>query len=254
VRRRLRSPHDRWATLLSVLPVAVAVPLLFAGAGSSLPATGSTPASIVAIYQRDCAVCHGSTGKGTSLGPRIAGRGTALVDYMLSTGRMPLPSPHAPLDRRTPAYDAATREELVRYIAGFAPGGPAIPKLDLAHADLGEGGQLYQLNCAPCHSAGGEGGALLNTAAPPLRDATPEQTAEAIRSGPPPMPRFGQAALSDAQVSSVVAYVQYLRHPDNRGGIPLWNLGPLTEGAVALVFGLGLLVSVAWLIERRGLR
>ena len=66
------------------------------------------------------------------------------------------------------------------------------------------------------------------------------------------MPVFGQAALSDRQVDAVVAYVQYLRHPDDRGGLSLGHLGPLPEGAVALVFGLGLLVSVAWLIERRG--
>ncbi len=164
---------------------------------------------------------------------------------------MPLAHPTDKLERHPPAYDNATRAALVRYIAGFAPGGPSIPEVDLAHADLGQGLQLFQLNCAPCHSAAGSGGALLNTSAPDLHDSTPTQVAEAVRSGPSPMPAFGEAALSPQQLDDVNAYVQQLRHPDDRGGIALDRLGPLPEGAVALVFGLGGLIMVTILIERR---
>ena len=221
-------------------------------AGAAGVSGASDTASAQALYQRDCATCHGARGEGTARGPKIAGVGTAMVDYMLSTGRMPLPTPSSPLVRRPPAYSDATRDDLVRYVSGFAPGGPPIPDVDLSHAQLGEGQQVFELNCAPCHSAAGSGGALLNQSAPDLRDATPTQTAEAIRSGPSPMPVFGTAAISQRQLDAVVAYVQYLRRPQDRGGLSLDHLGPLPEGAVALVFGLGLLVSVAWLIERQG--
>ena len=208
-------------------------------------------ASIRAIYQRDCATCHGASGRGTSRGPKLAGVGTALVSYMLSTGRMPISHPTDRLERGAPAYDEATQDGLVRYVASFGPGGPSIPDVALDHADLGDGLQLYALDCAPCHSAAGSGGALLDESAPDLRAATPSQVADAVRGGPSPMPVFGQAALSSQQLDDVVAYVQQLRHPDDRGGFALDRLGPLPEGAVALLVGLGGLVVAAVLIERR---
>ncbi len=231
--------------VFAVLAMVLAVPRL---AGAS---TARSSASVQALYQQDCATCHGARGQGTSRGTRIAGAGTALVDYMLSTGRMPLTQPTDKLERHPPAYDDATRAALVRYIADFAPGGPPIPDVDLAHADLGRGLQLFQLNCAPCHSAAGSGGALLDTSAPDLHESAPTQVAEAVRSGPSPMPVFGAAALNAQQLNDVVAYVQQLRHPDDRGGIALDRLGPLPEGAVALVIGLGGLIVVTILIERR---
>jgi ubiquinol-cytochrome c reductase cytochrome c subunit len=174
-----------------------------------------------------------------------------MVDYMVSTGRMPIAQPTDHLERRQPAYGTVTRNALVNYVASFAPGGPPIPTIELAHADLGQGSQLFQLNCAPCHSAAGSGGALLDQSAPDLHQSTPVQAGEAVRAGPSPMPVFGQAALTGRQLDDVVAYVQYLRHPDNRGGFSLDHLGPLPEGAVAIVFGLGVLICVTILIERR---
>ena len=59
------------------------------------------------------------------------------------------------------------------------------------------------------------------------------------------------AALDDAQLNAVVAYVKYLDRPRDRGGDPLWHLGPMAEGAVAVVLGLGVLVLVTmWIGER----
>ncbi len=68
--------------------------------------------------------------------------------------------------------------------------------------------------------------------------------------GPTQMPAFGQAALSDEQVASVAAYVRYLDAPRDRGGQPLWHLGPVSEGAMSLVALAGLLFFVRWIGER----
>jgi ubiquinol-cytochrome c reductase cytochrome c subunit len=53
--------------------------------------------------------------------------------------------------------------------------------------------------------------------------------------------------LSDDQVNSIVRYVVYLQHPQDRGGLGLSHIGPITEGTIAFVFGLG----VCLLIIRR---
>jgi ubiquinol-cytochrome c reductase cytochrome c subunit len=65
------------------------------------------------------------------------------------------------------------------------------------------------------------------------------------------MPAFGQAALNDDGLQSVVAYVRYLDAPRDRGGNPLWHLGPVAEGGIAWVVGIGLLLlALRWIGER----
>jgi ubiquinol-cytochrome c reductase cytochrome c subunit len=65
------------------------------------------------------------------------------------------------------------------------------------------------------------------------------------------MPVFGPETLSDQQVSDIAAYVQYLHHPNDRGGFGLGHLGPIPEGFVGWVVGLGLLLLAARLIGTR---
>src|SRR3954469_11719013 len=97
---------------LAVAPVALAS----AGALGSVAAAQTPeqppPEDAHIIYLRDCSVCHGTRGEGTNQGPRIAGVGPALVDYELSTGRMPI-AVGEKVERRPPRYDAATRAGLV---------------------------------------------------------------------------------------------------------------------------------------------
>ncbi len=201
------------------------------------------------IFLSDCAVCHGNDARGTPNGPDLRGFGRASIDYELSTGRMPLPSPDAKLIRRTPRYPRALQEALVTFVFDRAGGGgPDVPAVNTDHADVAQGGELFRLNCAACHAWSGRGGALLSREAPSTHPATPLQTAEAIRVGPGMMPAFGDAAISRAQLDDVVAYVGYIRHPSNRGGNPLWYIGPLAEGGVAWVIGLGLLLLfIRWI-------
>jgi ubiquinol-cytochrome c reductase cytochrome c subunit len=198
------------------------------------------------VYLGDCATCHGANGGGTRLGPSIRHANGALLDYELSTGRMPLSRPHTVPSRERPKYSTVQIQQLVDYVLSLthAPR-DGIGRLDLAHADLAQGGELFRLNCAACHTWSGTGGALLHREAPTLLPSTPRQIAEAVREGPGAMPRFGRAALSDAQLAAVVRYVRYIVHPDDRGGFSLWHVGPIIEGLIGFALGVGaLLVAV----------
>jgi ubiquinol-cytochrome c reductase cytochrome c subunit len=201
------------------------------------------------LYQQNCASCHGQRGQGTQRGPSLIGVGAASVDFYLSTGRMPLTEEELNPERAKPAFGQADIDALVAYVASL-DGGPAIPTVDPAAGRLAEGEQLYQENCAACHSATGTGGALTSgQTAPSLAKATPVQVAEAIRVGPGAMPRFPPQALTDPQVDSVAAYVGRLQRGGNRGGWDLGRIGPVTEGLVAWVVGLGVLL---WVVRRLG--
>jgi ubiquinol-cytochrome c reductase cytochrome c subunit len=253
---------------------AAAGPTAASSTASSTTSTASPEASANdahTIYLRDCATCHGADARGTPYGPSLQGVGGAAVDYWVSTGRMPLVdegrSPKSPQGlappgqyvadpdlqptRHRPDYPPATIAALVRYVSSIAPGGPPVPSVNLADASLPVGGQTFRLQCAACHAWSGVGGALYQRAAPSLHAATPTQIAEALRIGPGQMPAFGTAAIPADQVDDVVAYVRYLDHPDNRGGQPLWYLGPFAEGAVAILLGLGaLLLATRWIGSR----
>jgi ubiquinol-cytochrome c reductase cytochrome c subunit len=131
-----------------------------------------------------------------------------------------------------------------------------LPQIDLQGADVAAGGELFRANCAPCHSASGAGGALsYGAAAPPLSHAQPLQVAAAVRSGPGQMPVFGPDVFDDEQLRDLAAYVEYLRHPHDPGGVPIGRTGPVPEGFVAWFFGMGALVAfVAWIGTRAPLR
>lgn len=194
----------------------------------------SEPPDVRTVYLRDCATCHAPDGSGTTRGSTLKGQGAAGVDFMLTTGRMPLSTPGRKMKRSAPAYSPAVISALDAYIAALQPGGPAIPSLDLSTATLTAGGSLYREQCAACHQAAGEGGALLGQNSPSLVASTPTQVAEAVRNGPGTMPVFGPNALSDRDVASIARYVAALQHVDDPGGNPLGHLGALPEGAVAL--------------------
>ena len=72
-----------------------------------------------------------------------------------------------------------------------------------------------------------------------------------MRVGPGSMPGFGAAAITDEDLNSVVAYVRYLDHPKDRGGQPLWHLGPVAEGGIIWLVGMTLMLLVTrWIGER----
>jgi ubiquinol-cytochrome c reductase cytochrome c subunit len=209
------------------------------------------------LYLRDCAWCHGAQGEGSVYGPPLIGVGAASADFMLSTGRMPIPQPEAQPEHRAPAYTREQIRQLVEFVAALG-GGPAIPSVDPNDGSIGQGAQLYEENCASCHGSVAAGGALTQgIEAPPLTDSTPLQIAEAIRLGGAgfrtgKMPKFGPDLLNDHEVNSIVRYVLDLQHPDDRGGQNLGHLGPIPEGLVAWLIGLlALIVVIRWIGETR---
>lgn len=205
------------------------------------------------LFAPGCSSCHGLRAEGTPRGPSLLGVGAASVDFWVSTGRMPLKtSGTRQAVRKPPAYDRRQIDDLIAYVTSLEEGGPDIPELDLAAADLAEGGELFRANCAACHGAVGIGGALASgRQAPPLRPATAVQVAEAVRIGPGAMPSFGPETFDHEQLEALVKYVESLDRPDDPGGFGLGHAGPIPEGFVGWLAGLGvLLLACYWIGDR----
>ncbi|MEZ5177323.1 MAG: thiamine pyrophosphate-requiring protein [Acidimicrobiales bacterium] len=219
-----------------------------AGPEAAASTTDAPSRSGRSTWLADCAVCHGPRALGTDRGPAIAGRGTALVDFVVRTGRMPVDDPSDPLERHPVRYTEREIRDLVTYTAGFVRG-PEAATPDLTGADLAAGAATYRLDCAACHQSAGAGGALAYGDIAAARPGVPREVAEAIRTGPGNMPRFDGDTLDEQELVDVVAYVQKLRHdPGDRGGFALGHLGPVPEGLVAWLVGLGLMVVAIRLI------
>ena len=200
------------------------------------------------LYLTGCVSCHGVGGVGTVNGPNITLSGAAAADFYLRTGRMPLAGPTVQAPQKPVAYDDLQIRQLVAYVASLGVG-PPIPDVRPEDGDQAEGSALFLANCAACHNASGIGGALsYGNRAPSLLSVEPTQIGEAMRVGPGQMPVFGPDTISDEQLDSIVRYVQYLQEPENPGGLRLGSAGPVPEGFVAWLAGLGvLLLFVRWI-------
>ena len=238
---------------IGLLAMAMAAGLVGAGAGAT-PSEVAKGGGDDALVQRGrdlfitgCASCHGADGEGTDQGPSLVGVGAASADFQLTTGRMPDTDPDRQPVSKPPAYEPDEIDALVAYVASLGDG-PPIPDVSSPPGDLTDGTELYLLNCAACHSAAGNGGALSSgRAAPDVHGATPVQVAEAVRTGPGPMPVFGQDTLTDREVNSIVDYVRYLDDPEDPGGLSLGRVGPITEGLVGLLGLVALAFVCRWI-------
>ena len=218
------------------------------------------------LYRRDCAFCHGSRGLGTDLGPNVVEgtNGPALYDFVLRTGRMPVDAPLEQTVRSDRAYTEDEIRAIVAYMTEeFRPAGPDIPRVDPAHGDLAVGQQLYQEHCASCHALTGIGGAMLTqrgrergTAGiliPGFEQSGPLDIAESIRTGPGNMPVFGPSVITDEELDAVVRYTLYLKSPRDEGGAPIGHVGPVVEGAVGWILGIGsLAIFIRWMGTKVG--
>lgn len=254
-RRRLPRP----LRLAAVVALAAAA-LLTAAGGSSTSGqepAGPEPDPAEArrielgrrLFADGCSSCHGFDLRGIpGRGPSLRGAGEAAADFYLRTGRMPLDDPEDQPVRTEPAYDAAERAAIVAYVGRF--GGPAIPEVDPALGDIGEGLRLFTENCAGCHQVVAQGGITKDAVAPPLQKSEPVDVAEAIELGPYVMPEFGDQ-LSQSDVNSLAAYIESTRDPEDEGGWGIGNIGPIPEGMVAwLLAGAALLLAVRLIGER----
>lgn len=214
------------------------------------------PSSVAAgrlLYEVNCASCHMPNGVGSAAAPSLLGVGPASVNFWITTGRMPAAtSAQIQAQRKAPKLTVKQANEIAAFVNSLDPSAPYIPIVNLKGANLSSGSNLFALNCAACHTITGAGDALAyGTMAPSLHAATARQVAEAMRIGPGNMPVFS-GNLTDAQVRNIVAYVtEKIQHPTNPGGFGLGGIGPVTEGFIGLLLGVGLLALITFWIGDR---
>ena len=254
------------------LVVVVVVGLAAAGSAAALAGGQPRQPSRVTqgehVYGRYCLACHGENGSGVTtptrigagplreqtvqqaVAPPLRGVGALAADFYLRTGYMPL--------RRVGAQPRRTRvllgEEQIRALTAYVASlgkGAAIPRPHPQRGNLSEGQRLFAANCAGCHQIVAAGGYVTGAVPPPLASATPTQIAEAVRIGPYVMPRFSNRLLPDRKLDSIIRYVEYTKHPDDRGGWSLGRLGPVPEGLVTWFVAAAALVAVCLVIGRR---
>ena len=225
----------RWVVVIAALTLV----------GSAAAADGSQ------VYGRYCASCHGPNGEGLAdRAPSLHGVGARAADFYLRTGYMPLKRVGLQPRRSRLLLSNAQIDALVRYVASLGKG-PAIPRPHPERGNLSQGMALFRSHCSGCHQIVGEGGYVTDAVPPALGDATPTQIAEAVRIGPYVMPRFSAKALSDAELDSIIRYVEYAQHPDNSGGWALGNVGPIPEGLVSWFIAGSVLLGVCLVIGKR---
>ncbi len=203
------------------------------------------------LYRNACIACHGPHLEGVKgRGPSLLGVGEAAVYFQVATGRMPAALQGAQEPRKPVRRDLSEQDlkDLAAYVQSLG-GGPQLPEGDLRGGDLGEGGELFRLNCAQCHNFAGKGGALSSGKhAPSLNNSSDEVIYAAMLTGPENMPVFGDNQVTPEQKRAIINYVQTLKATNDPGGHGLGRLGPVTEGIVIWVVGIGsLMFIVLWI-------
>ena len=219
------------------------------------------------LYGRYCVSCHGPGGVGVKTtrigagpgrdqivqqgaGPSLVGAGRLAADFYLRTGYMPLKRVGIQPRRTRLVLQPRQIDDLVAYVASLGKG-PAVPKPHPERGNLSHGQHLFAVDCAGCHQAVARGGYVTGAVPPPLGDATAVQIAEAVRIGPYVMPRFSQRQISDRQLDSLVRYVLWTHHPDDRGGWSIGRIGPIPEGLVTWFLAMTVLLGVCLSIGKR---
>jgi ubiquinol-cytochrome c reductase cytochrome c subunit len=203
------------------------------------------------LYEQGCITCHGQNLQGVQdRAPTLLGVGEAAVYFQVSTGRMPATRQEAQVERKQPKYDEAQTLQIAAYVQSVG-GGPELPTGDLRGSDsnLAEGGELFRLNCASCHNFAGKGAPLsAGKYAPSLQPSSDKVIWTAMLSGPQNMPVFSDNQLSPEQKQAITNYVQTLKAERDPGGASIGRLGPVPEGLVIWVIGIGaLMLTILWI-------
>jgi quinol---cytochrome-c reductase cytochrome c subunit len=254
---------------LAGLVVVVAALLVTGGAYSAL-APASAEQTVAAddqvaqgrqLFLVGCSFCHGQNGEGvllqdgSQLGPSLVGVGAAAVDFQVGTGRMPMAEPGAQAARKPPVYTEDEIAALAAYVASIGPG-PAIPSendyslegLSSAEREAAvvRGGQIFLTNCTACHNFNGSGGAMPRGGyAPSLHGVEAKYIYEAMLTGPQAMDVFSNGNLAPDEKRDVIAYILSIQENPEYGGFGLGGFGPVAEGLVAWIVGIGALVAFA---------
>jgi ubiquinol-cytochrome c reductase cytochrome c subunit len=205
------------------------------------------------LYQNACIACHGANLQGVpGRGVSLLGVGEAAVYFQVATGRMPLARQEAQAVEKPSRYTDEQVNQIAAYVQSMGGGQrlPADNQLNSHDRDtLGEGGELFRLNCAQCHNFAGRGGALSSgKQAPGLEQASDKIIYAAMLTGPENMPVFGDNQLTPDQKRAIINYVQTLKQAKDPGGHGLGRLGPVPEGIVLWVVAIGgLMFMVLWI-------
>jgi ubiquinol-cytochrome c reductase cytochrome c subunit len=269
-RRRPWAGHAVVLVALAAIGVGYAAlaPRVDRAEAANPPASQQDVAQGKRLFNQTCASCHGLNLEGTRQAPSLIGVGAASVDFQVGTGRMPAMTPGAQMPRKPPVEPfniesndpevaAQAREnlaDLAAYVQSIG-GGPAVPPRGLAEkpGDTGVGGNLFRANCAQCHNYAGSGGALTGgKSAPSLDRATPTQIYEALITGPQAMPVFNDSTLRPQDKQALISYIIETREEVNPGGLGLGRIGPVSEGLVGWIIGLGLMIVAAmWITAKK---
>ncbi|WP_245993701.1 c-type cytochrome [Flaviflexus salsibiostraticola] len=238
-------------------PVVLLLLALFATAGVySLMAPGTATATAgssnvqegEALFEANCATCHGVDGAGTDIAPSLTGVGAASVHFQMITGRMPMANNSPQAEVKPAQFSEEQIMDVAAYVATLGPG-PAIPTQDMvdpAGGDPASGMELFRTNCSMCHNAVGAGGALSEgKVAPSLMDSTPVEIYEAMVTGPQSMPVFNDANITPQGKQDIIAYIDHQQNAESVGGNNLGSVGPVVEGLWIWIIGIGGLCLIA---------
>lgn len=261
--RHRRGPLAGLALLLLGLLVSGSLYTAFAPAQANSQASQTDQvAKGKELFLVSCATCHGKNGEGIptvrdgyQIGPSLVGVGAAAVDFQVGTGRMPMVQPSQQAPRKPPVFNDEETAALAAYVASLGPG-PAIPnEADYSLDGLSEqereeaisrGGQIFLTNCTACHNYSGSGGAMPRGGyAPSLKGVEGKYIFEALLTGPQQMPNFSNGNLSPEEKRDVIAYLGTLQDTPAYAGFTLGDFGPVPEGMLAWLVGIGSLVGAA---------
>lgn len=206
------------------------------------------------LFQSNCATCHGANAEGSTDGPSLVGVGAAAVDFQVGTGRMPMQMQGVQAQLKPGQFNEEQTRQLSAYVAslGAGPGLPDEKDTDVHKGDAAEGAKVFLANCAMCHNAAGQGGALTRGKfAPTLMGVSERHIYEAMETGPQNMPVFNDANITPDEKRDVITYLKAQDNTTAPGGLALGSLGPVSEGLFIWTIGLGLVVAFTiWLTSR----
>ncbi len=167
--------------------------------------------------------------------------------------------------------------------ASAAANPPGATKQQLAY-----GRQLFEVTCATCHGIDAQGSARgpsligvgaaavdfqISTGRMPAKEIGAQmqekrpvmnrtQTlavanyiaslGEAMLTGPEAMPVFSDSTVTPDQKRAIIRYVTQTRSEPNPGGFSLGRVGPVTEGIVGWLAGIGLLILAGmWITAKQ---
>jgi quinol---cytochrome-c reductase cytochrome c subunit len=252
-RRSYRRVTNAFVVLLGLFMMGGIYSLLASASSAQQTARQPDVARGRQLFEISCITCHGANLQGVnSRGPSLIGTGGAATYFQMTTGRMPAAQQGPDQARKPTTFTADEINDIVAFVQSVA-GGPEKPTGDLRNdAAISEGGELFRLNCASCHNFAGKGAPLsAGKIAPGLNDATDLVLYTAMLTGPENMPVFSNNQLTPDQKKAIISYIQSLKSMKDPGGLGLDRIGPVSEGLVIWVVGVGLLMGVILWIGAR---